>query len=225
MRAAAIFFFARVMRAAIVGSLTRNARATSAVVSPQSSRSVSATCASARQRRVAAGEDQAQPVVGDLGRRPAPARRARRRPSTQQRQRAADSVVAAEQVEGAVAARPSSARRPGWPARPLRPRRQRAGVRVLHALLGQVEVARDAHRRGEHEGPLATVRVGDGAADRRPPDGRRSAQSKTMIGRTSTPPSTPGTSLGDARSPRRGRRPRPGSSRRAPPSSRRTGRR
>jgi hypothetical protein len=46
MRAMEIFFFARVMRAAIVASLTRNARATSAVVSPQSRRSVSATCAS-----------------------------------------------------------------------------------------------------------------------------------------------------------------------------------
>src|SRR6266536_297839 len=45
-RAAAIFFFALVMRAAIVGSLTRKARPTSAVVSPHSSRRVSATCAS-----------------------------------------------------------------------------------------------------------------------------------------------------------------------------------
>jgi hypothetical protein len=46
MRAPEIFFFARVSRAAIVGSLTRNAAATSAVVSPHSSRSVSATWAS-----------------------------------------------------------------------------------------------------------------------------------------------------------------------------------
>ena len=42
----AIFFLARVMRAAIVDSLTRNARPTSAVVSPHTRRSVSATCAS-----------------------------------------------------------------------------------------------------------------------------------------------------------------------------------
>jgi hypothetical protein len=41
----AIFFFARVIRAAIVGSLTRNARATSAVDSPHSSRSGKATWA------------------------------------------------------------------------------------------------------------------------------------------------------------------------------------
>src|SRR5918998_258198 len=43
MRAAAIFFLARVILAAIVGSLTRNARATSAVERPHSSLSVSAT--------------------------------------------------------------------------------------------------------------------------------------------------------------------------------------
>src|SRR5262249_60855922 len=50
-----------------------------------------------------------------------------------------------------------------WVARqPLPgPGGQRGGVGVLDALLGQVEVARDARRRGEHEGPLATVRVRD----------------------------------------------------------------
>ena len=42
-----------------------------------------------------------------------------------------------------------------------RPGPQRALVGVLHRLLGEVEVARDAHRRGEHGGPLAAVRVGD----------------------------------------------------------------
>ena len=42
-RAIAIFFFARVIRAAIVGSVTRNDRATSRVESPHSNRSVSAT--------------------------------------------------------------------------------------------------------------------------------------------------------------------------------------
>ena len=41
-----IFFFARVMRAAMVDSLTRNARATSDVVNPHTSLSVSATCVS-----------------------------------------------------------------------------------------------------------------------------------------------------------------------------------
>src|SRR5688500_18130344 len=44
MRASRIFPFARTSRCAIVASGTRNARATSAVVSPPRSRSVSATC-------------------------------------------------------------------------------------------------------------------------------------------------------------------------------------
>ena len=46
MRAAAIFFFALVRRAAMVASATRNARATSGVGTPHTSRSVRATCAS-----------------------------------------------------------------------------------------------------------------------------------------------------------------------------------
>ncbi len=47
MRATAIFFFARVIRAAIVGSETRNARAMSGVATPHTRRRVSATWASA----------------------------------------------------------------------------------------------------------------------------------------------------------------------------------
>ena len=47
----------------------------------------------------------------------------------------------------------------------LGPAGQRARVRVLHALLGEIEIARDPHRRGEDEAPLATVRVGDRRRD------------------------------------------------------------
>ena len=74
---------------------------------------------------------------------------------------------------------------------------ERAGIGVLDALLGQVDVPGDAHRRGEHEGPLATVRVGDGGLDRgvhRAP----AAQSSGRIGRTSTPPNGAGISLARA---------------------------
>ena len=39
---------------------------------------------------------------------------------------------------------------------------ERLDVRVLHRLLRDVEIPRDAHRRGEHVGPLVTVRVFDG---------------------------------------------------------------
>ncbi len=51
----------------------------------------------------------------------------------------------------------------GTPA--VEPDRQRPGVGVLHAFLGEVDVARHAHRRGENEAPLATVRVGDRLRD------------------------------------------------------------
>ncbi len=44
MRAATIFFFARVRRAAIVASVARNACAMSGVATPHTSRNVSATC-------------------------------------------------------------------------------------------------------------------------------------------------------------------------------------
>ena len=65
MPAARILCFARTSRWAIVGSLVRKARAISGVVSPPSRRSVSATCASIGERRVAAREDQRQALVGD----------------------------------------------------------------------------------------------------------------------------------------------------------------
>ena len=145
MRAAAIFFLARVIRAAIVASLTRKARATSAVVSPHTSRSVSATWASVAERRVAAGEDQPQAVVGDL------VRAGRRRPAGRARLRLVDAAAAgpgARWRRGAAGRSPAagrrwSARRPGLAGMPRRgPGGQRPGVGVLHALLGQVEVAR-----------------------------------------------------------------------------------
>ena len=67
---------------------------------------------------------------------------------------------------------------------------------LLDALLGQVDAARDPHRRGEDEAPLATVRVGDRGRDvgcrAHPPDVSRT-------GRTSTPPCGAGHSLATAR--------------------------
>ena len=186
MRAAAIFFFARVIRAAIAVSLTRNARATSAVRRPHTSRSVSAICeegASAGWQQVKISRRRSSgDVVGLL---------VGERRLDEQRERAREGRVAPAQVERAP---PRDGRQPR--ARVLRhagalPAAQRALVGVLHALLGDVEVARDAHRRGEHEGPLATVRGGDRG-------GRLHAQSNTMIGRTSTPPATTGICLATA---------------------------
>jgi len=42
------------------------------------------------------------------------------------------------------------------------------GVCLLYAFLGEVQVPRDAHRGGEHPGPLAAVRVGDRRPANRP---------------------------------------------------------
>jgi len=69
---------------------------------------------------------------------------------------------------------------------------------VLDALFGLVDVGGDAHRRGEHEGPLTTVRVVHRGADRRI-DGHGLAQSRVLMGRTSTPPKGAGTALAMAR--------------------------
>ena len=197
MRAAAIFFFARVIRAAIVGSLTRKARATSAVVRPHSSRSVSATCASGamagwQQVKISRSLSSVTSYAAHVARSLVDLL------VEQQRQRAAQRGVTAQQVHAAA---PGDRREPGagiggHAARS--PRRQRPRVRVLHALLGEVEVARDAHRRGEHEGPLATVRVGDRSGNGRVRGHARLRQSNTRTGRTSTPPNRAGTCLATA---------------------------
>ena len=162
MRAAAIFFFARVSRAAIVGSETRNACAMSrrrdAAHEPQRQRDLRL----ARERRVAAGEDEPQAVVGDgvvvVGHR-------RRLGLEQQRQLRLQRAPRRSSVERVRRATVVS-QAPGRAGTPSRAQARSArDVGVLHGLLGGVEVARDAHRRGEHEGPLAPVRVGDRLLD------------------------------------------------------------
>ena len=114
------------------------------------------------QRRVAAGEDQPEPVVGH-GLLTVGLLRVRRR----RRARPAGAAWRAASCRGAAT---SSRLAPGGGGQPgaglgrdavAGPGVQRGDVGVLDALLGQVEVAGDAHRRGEHDRPLATVRVGD----------------------------------------------------------------
>ena len=194
-----IFFFARVTRAAIVASGTRKAAAISARGEPAEQPQRQRHLGLAGQRRVAAGEDQPQPLVGDHLVVPLRERRVRTvlHPGLdQQRQLAPQGLLAAQHVEGAPAGRgrePRAGRaRHALPA----PGVQRRAVRVLDALLGEVDAARDAHRRGEHEAPLATVRVGDRGLDVRRSVGLRDHPSgKVMIGRTSTPPNGAGQSL------------------------------
>ena len=147
----------------------------------------------ARERRMAAGEDEPQPVVGDrVGRS---ARAVVGLGLEQQRQLRLERAPRAQRVEREAARDRRQPRARAARARRRAPRsRSACDVRVLHRLLGGVEVARDAHRRGEHEGPLAPVRVGDGLLD-----GAQlaSTTSKPSSGRTSTPPSTIGVIRGE----------------------------
>ena len=160
--ASLILALARTRRWAMVGSGTRKARAISAVVSPPSSRSVSATRAAVRQRRVAAGEDEPQPVVAHgallgwfaraacssaawalLGRRAAASRRSR----------------SMARLRAVVMIHPAGLG--GSPA--AGHRLDRLGERVLDRLLGDVDVAEDAGQ----DGHRAAVLLAEDALDRR----------------------------------------------------------
>ena len=130
---------------------------------------------------MAAGEDQPEPVVGDvigLDRVGGDVI------LDEQRQRPPQGRLAPEYVERPVAGdRGQPGARPVGDA--IRPRHQGFGERVLDALLCQVQVVRDAHRRGEDEAPLAPVRRVHDVLD----------QSNTITGRTSRPPPGEGMSL------------------------------
>ena len=188
-----------------------------------------------RERRVAAGEDQAEPVVHRrTGRAVAcgvgrTGRRARLGPSHQQRQGTVVGGGAPCEVDGAPAGhgRQPGAGPGGDPGR--RPGGQRPGVGVLDALLGDVEVAgrrapsrrarrptRGGARRRRRPRPRP-VRGPSAAVGSRSVEGPDRAHLDATVGH--------GHLLGDRRSPRRGRPPRSGSSPRAPPSSRRRARR
>jgi hypothetical protein len=113
-------------------------------------------------------------------------------------------LVAAQRIQGASAGgggEPGT--RVGGDAA-LGPAGEGSDEGVLDALLGNIEITGQAHRRGQHERPLATVRLGQ-----RPPDlGRRladlvhavgGAPEVSMIGRSSTPPPGAGHSLANAK--------------------------
>ena len=180
---AAILRLARTIRCAIVASLTRNARATSAVLRPPSRRSVSADLRVARQRRVAAGEHQPQAVVGD--RRGFLLVRRRRCVALGEERQPLDAI--GDGTRAAQAIDRLAPRGGGDPGARVRrdavagPRRHRGGERVLQGVLGQADVADVADQRGEDrralvaEGPLDGVHA-------------VAAAGISMIGRTSTVP-------------------------------------
>ncbi len=142
-----------------------------------------------RQCGVAAGEDQPQPIVAEFG---VIVDRGDDLLRQQIGQCPFGGGASATDVESAVARgcgepRPGTGRDAALPPHP-----QGRGVRVLHALLGRPEVGRHSGGRGQHEGPLATMRIRHRGGDLR---AGRHCQASTRIGRTSTPPNGAGTSL------------------------------
>nr|WP_246060289.1 hypothetical protein [Herbidospora galbida] len=112
---------------------------------------------------MAAGEDQPEPVVRDLvvvgGRVHLGTAWVR---LDEQGHLGAEDLVPAQQVERLAPGRlgQPGARFAGDAV--AGPGVEGGEVGVLDAFLGEVEITGDARRRGEHEGPLVTVRVGDG---------------------------------------------------------------
>ena len=149
-----------------------------------------------RDGRMATGEDQSQAIVDDRWRLEL-AGLGRRHGLDEQGQGSPVRGPAPQDVDGAPPGHGGQPRaRIGRQARGG-PGGERAGIRILDTLLRQVDVPGDPHRRGEHERPLATVRVGDRRLDRRV-GGSPVAQSKVLIGRTSTPPNGMGICLAKA---------------------------
>ena len=179
-RRSRIFAFARTSRCAIVASATRNARAISPVVSPQTARSVSATCASAFKRGMAAREDQPQHVVGDellVG--------LFRRLSVDLASACSSRCLCSQASAGECGrwpcgARPRPARRAHLRNAFGRPLRQRRRERVLQRILRIFEIAEEADQRRKRATRLGAKHVFD--------IGRASRLAIAQTGRISTQP-------------------------------------
>ena len=163
MRASWILRFARTSRCAIVGGGTRNARAISSVDSPHSVRSDSATCASGasagwqqvkiRRRRSSGTAASASPGTSGSWLNsvmwPSSPRISSKRPV-----RRSASMALWRAVE-MIHAR-------GFAGRPVRgPLIERDRERVLHRLLGHVEVADEADHRRQHTAELFCIETFD----------------------------------------------------------------
>ena len=204
MRAMAIFFLARVMRAAIVDSLTKNAAADLRGGQPAEQTQGQRHLGFGADRRVTAREHEPQPVVDYLGAVD------RSGPGTdrldQQRKGPLVDRVATCQIYGAP---PRHCGQPG--SRFLRdaaraPGGQGTGIGVLDALLGQVDVpvtrtvaaSTKAHSRRCASATAASTEASPG---RLLPFSRMSVSAVPRPRRTASAPAWP------TRGPRRGRRP------------------
>jgi hypothetical protein len=121
----------------MAGSDTRNERATSPVERPPS------------ERRVAAGEEQSQPVVRDGGHVVAIGFHAGGCERLELAQLLLVAPLAAQPIDRLVARRTND---PGGGVvgQPVaRPALERRGERLLHRVLGEVEIAQDPDQRGD----------------------------------------------------------------------------
>ena len=156
---------ARTIRCAIAGSATRKARATSPVVSPPSARSVSATRASGASAGWQRGEDQPQPVVWnrahELGRFVLVAAAERPQLGLERDTARGPAPLGPDPVQRTIARGGDDPGRRvvGQPVRG--PALERGQERVLHRLLGAVEVAEDACEDGDRLARLAPEQAVD----------------------------------------------------------------
>ena len=136
-------------------------------------RSVSATCGVERQRRVAAGEDQLEPLVGKVVSSIVSSAASG---TSSRRVLSGEGALAADAVDGPVAGRGHRAR-PGVGRHAVaRPALRRDRERLLRGLLGEVEVAEEADQAGQDAAPLLAEDVASRIADH------------STIGRTSIEP-------------------------------------
>ena len=143
------------------------------------------------QRRVAAGEDKSEPVVGDtthVGL--VSSERLERLERLQLRSLLAKGSLTPQPIDRSVARgrRDPRAGVVGDPA--FRPHPHRLRERVLHRVLGQVEVAQDADQRRDRPPLLVPEQAVDDGRGRGRYDGWPSS-SNTMTGRISTEPRYP----------------------------------
>ena len=187
MRASRILDLARTMRWAIVGGAVRKARAISSVVSPQTSRSVSATCghraSSAGWQQVKISRSRSSSTASSSP------RAAMVRHGVELRrdlgQRAVEPRAPAHRVDGLEAAGRDEPRdgivRHAFAGPLLDGRRER----IVERLFGEVEIAEQADERREHSPGVGAVDVFDLVSRRSV--GARPPAWKTITARTPRP--------------------------------------
>ena len=184
------------MRCATVGGAVRKARAISSVVRPQTSRSVSATCASGgsagwQQVKISRSRSSSTLLVVPVASPSRASASSRSASSASDASNRARRRMRVDRLEAAGRDEPRARIVGHAVARPLLDRRREG---VVQRLLGEVEVAEQADQRGEDAARLGAVDGVDPArvpARPRPhssPVGSRYGRSSSRIGRTSTLP-------------------------------------